>query len=171
MTQFIALPRVYLVLWGGPVIVPTASYHTKYRRCLCDKMGFRSRRSCSPEAPRIPSVDKVARTLHILIWKVLWMESEMLFISLFLKWQIKEVLLWTAFRPPEEVWRSNNHVLKVLKGQTSVIVQVSLIYDLLTNHPHLFLGQLVPCQFVQGLLQVWLAYEVIIVKILTQRGK
>lgn len=73
--------------------------------------------------------------------------------------------------PPEEVGCSNNHVLEVLKWQTSVIVQVSLIYDFLAHHPHLFLGQLVPCQFVQGLLQVWLAYEVVIVKILPKKGK
>lgn len=129
---------------------------------------------------RIPSVDKVAWAPYILIWKVLWMESEMLLVSLFLKRQMKSIrghnikkgvslCVVLFFCPPEEVWRSNDHVLEVLERQTSVIVQVSLIYHFLTNHRHLLLGQLVPSQFVQGLLQVWLAYEVIIVKILTEK--
>ena len=67
---------------------------------------------------------------------------------------------------PEELWSSNNHVLEVLKWQTPVVVQVSLVYHLLTHHPHLVFCELVTGQFVQRLLQVWLTDEVVVVEIL-----
>lgn len=80
------------VHWSGPVFVVTAFYHTKCRRCSCDKLCFWLRRPCSPKPQRIVNVDKVAWALYILIWKVLWMESEMLFVSFFFKKQMKRVL-------------------------------------------------------------------------------
>ncbi len=45
-------------------------------------------------------------------------------------------------------------MLEVLQRQTSVVVQVGLVYHLLAHHPHLVLGQLITGQFVQCLLQV-----------------
>ena len=55
---------------------------------------------------------------------------------------------------PEKVWSSNDHVLEILKGQTPIVVQVGLVDDLVADHPHLVLRQLVTRQFVQRLLQV-----------------
>lgn len=51
-----------------------------------------------PNLLRILNVDKVAWVLYILIWKVLWMESEMLFVSFFFKKQKKRVLEATMWK-------------------------------------------------------------------------
>lgn len=74
------------------------------------------------------------------------------------------------FSVPEEVWRSDDHMLEVLQGEAAIVVQVGLVYHLLTHHPHLVLRQLVPRQLVQRLFQVQLADEVVVVEILPQMG-
>lgn len=66
---------------------------------------------------------------------------------------------------PEELWGADNHVLEVLQGQASVVVQVGLVHDLFAHHPHLVFRQLVTGQLVQRLLQVRLADEVIVVEV------
>lgn len=86
------------VHWSGPVFVVRAFYHTKCRRCFCDKLCFWLRCPCSPKLQRILNVDKVAWALHILIWKVLWMESETLFVSFFFKKQMKRILEATMWK-------------------------------------------------------------------------
>ena len=72
---------------------------------------------------------------------------------------------------PEELGCSDDHVLEVLQRQASVVVHVGLVHHLLTHHPHLVLRQLVARQLVQGLHQVQLADEVIVVEILMQVRK
>lgn len=67
---------------------------------------------------------------------------------------------------PEEFWGSDDHVLEVVQRQTPVVVQVGLVDHLLTHHSHLFLRQLVTGEFVQRLLQVGLADEVVVVEVL-----
>lgn len=59
-------------------------------------------------------------------------------------------------------------MLEVLQGQSAIVVQVRLVEDLLAHHPHLVLRQLVACQSVQGLLQVRLAEEVVVVEVLDE---
>lgn len=66
---------------------------------------------------------------------------------------------------PQEVRSPDDHVLEVLQRQSSVVVQVGLVDHLLTNHSHLVLRQLVASEFVQCLLQVWLADKVVIVEV------
>ena len=78
------------------------------------------------------------------------------------------VLLLLYIGLPEEVRRSDNHVLEVLQRQPTVVIQVSFIQHLLTHHPHLVLRQLVSGLPVQGLLQVRSADEVVVVEILSE---
>ena len=70
---------------------------------------------------------------------------------------------------PEEIWSPDNHVLEILEWQTPIVVQVSLIHNLLAHHPHLVFGQLVTGQLVQCLLQVWFADEIVIVEIFGEK--
>lgn len=57
-------------------------------------------------------------------------------------------------------------MLEVLQRQAPVVVQVGLVDHLLAHHSHLVLRQLVAGEFVQRLLQVRHADEVVIVEIL-----
>lgn len=57
-------------------------------------------------------------------------------------------------------------MLEVLQRQAPVVVQVGLVDHLLAHHSHLILRQLVAGEFVQRLLQVGLADEVVVVEIL-----
>lgn len=55
---------------------------------------------------------------------------------------------------------------EVLQRQTPIVVQVGFVNHLLAHHSHLVLRQLVAGEFVQRLLQVGLADEVVVVEIL-----
>lgn len=79
---------------------------------------------------------------------------------------ICQIINVSTFGAPEELWSSNNHVLEVLQRQAPVVVQVGLVDHLLAHHSHLVLRQLVAGEFVQRLLQVGLADEVVVVEIL-----
>lgn len=96
------------------------------------------------------------------MWKVLQTVTILLKLGLY-DCQIINV---STFGAPEELWRSNNHVLEVLQRQAPVVVQVGLVNHLLAHHSHLVLCQLVAGEFVQRLLQVRLADEVVVVEIL-----
>ena len=69
---------------------------------------------------------------------------------------------------PEELGCSDDDMLEVLQREAAVVVHVGLVHHLLTHHPHLVLCQLVARQLVQGLHQVQLADEVVVVEILIQ---
>lgn len=56
-------------------------------------------------------------------------------------------------------------MLEVLQRQAPVVVQVGLVDHLLAHHSHLILRQFVAGEFVQRLLQVRLADEVVVVEI------
>lgn len=84
----------------------TALYHTKYRKCLWFFLCLWLRRPRSPKPQRILIVDKVAWALYILIWNVLWMESEMVFVSFFFTKQKKRL-----FEPTMWKWCSFGFLL------------------------------------------------------------
>lgn len=161
--QFIAPPRVHLVHWSRPELVPTAFCTIQYM--LMWSVGFHVRTSMFSWSLK-EEFSIVAKLFELFIslcgMCCKWNQKVP---PLGYDWNNKSqaimfekscflLVFFCIFHSPEEVWCSNNHVLEVLKRQTSIIVQVSLIYDFFTNHRHLFLGQLVPCQFVEGLLQV-----------------